>query len=230
MPKVVNCVGGVISPLLANVYLHEVMDKWFSEQVQPRLRGQSLMVRYADDMVIVCQHEEDARRVFEVLPKRFGRYELALHPDKTRLLDCRRPSPKRHKGRGSFDFLGFTHYWGRSLKGRFVVKRKTAKDRLARSVGAIKETCKSIRHHKVLEQQRILSRKMRGHYAYFGITGNARALGQFFEKAKRSWQTWLNRRSSGNPMRWERFNRLLRRYPLPPPVVVHSVFRVAVNP
>lgn len=222
--------GGVISPVLANVYLHEVMDRWFAEQVQPRLRGQSFMVRYADDMVIVCEHEEDVRRFFEVLPKRFRRYGLALHPDKTRLLNFRRPGARQRKGNGSFDFLGFTHYWGRSRRGRFVVKRKTAKDRLARSVRAIRETCRSIRHQKVPEQQRILSQKMRGHYAYYGITGNSRALVQFFEKVKRSWQQWLNRRSSGNHMRWDRFNRLLRRYPLPSPVAMHSVLRVAANP
>jgi group II intron reverse transcriptase/maturase len=126
--------GGVISPLLANVYLHDVLDTWFVRDVQPRLRDRAELVRYADDFVIVCANEHDARRVLAVLPKRFGRYGLTLHPEKTRLVAFRRPllnGGRDRKRTGSFDLLGFTHYWRKSRKGHWVVYRKTAKDRLA---------------------------------------------------------------------------------------------------
>jgi RNA-directed DNA polymerase len=214
--------GGVVSPLLSNVYLHEVMDKWFVEDVRPRLHGRAFMVRYADDIVCVCENREDADRLFGVLPKRFERFGLELHPEKTRLYDFRRPPSERKKGYSSFDFLGFTHYWGLSRKGRFIVKRKTAKDRLARSLRIIKSTCKDMRHEKIAVQHEVLSRKLRGHYSYFGITGNSEALGQFFEMVKRIWREWLNRRSSGNHMVWTRFNRILKARPLPGPIAVHS--------
>ena len=129
--------GGVISPLLANVYLHYVLDVWFEQEVKPRLKGRAFLVRYADDFVMGFACEEDARRVLDVLPKRFGKYGLTIHPDKTRLVPFGRPiaSPCRaglgQAGTppGSFDFLGFTHYWSRSQKGNWVVKRKTAGSR-----------------------------------------------------------------------------------------------------
>ena len=123
--------GGVISPLLANVFLHYVLDTWFRQEVQPRLRGRAHLIRYADDFVILFTHEEDARRVMEVLPKRFGKYGLTLHPDKTRLVPFRRPScqDERPKGDdnhrpGTFDLLGFTHYWGRTRRGGWAVTRQ----------------------------------------------------------------------------------------------------------
>ncbi len=134
--------GGVISPLLANIYLHEVLDEWFVRQVAPRLVGRAVLVRYADDVVIIFGNEPDARRVFDVLPKRFAKYGLTLHPEKTRLVDFRRPdrralpSPDNGDVRsrpGTFDLLGFTHYWAKSRKGYWVVKQKTAAARLRRA-------------------------------------------------------------------------------------------------
>ncbi len=228
-PKMGSPQGGVISPILANVYLHEVMDQWFSREVNPRLRGQAFLVRYADDMVIACRFEDDARRIMEVLSKRFGRFELELHPDKTKLVDFRRPCREAKGESCSFDFLGFTHYWGRSRKGRPTVKRKTAKDRFARSVRAIKETCMKIRHAKVSVQHKILSQKLRGHYAYFGITGNIKALGRFLYAVNRLWHKWLNRRSSGNHVPWERYERISKRYSLPCPTIVHSMVHPVAN-
>jgi len=222
--------GGVVSPILSNVYLHEVMDKWFENQVRPRLRGRAHFVRYADDIVIACEWREDAERIMEVLPKRFGKYDLGLHPEKTRLVDFRRPGLKESKGKGSFDFLGFTHYWGKSRKEKWVVKRKTAKDRLNRSVVKVIETCREMRHSKVKEQHKRLTRMMKGHYAYYGITGNAKGLSRFFEAVRMGWRKWLNRRSSGRHMPWERYRELLTRYPLPRPRIVHSIYRFAANP
>jgi group II intron reverse transcriptase/maturase len=230
--------GGVVSPLLANVYLHYVLDVWFEREVKPRLKGPAFLVRYADDFVMGFACEEDARRVLEVLPKRFGKYGLALHPDKTRLVPFCRPSQGtgRSDSRvvsqpGTFDLLGFTHYWGRSLKGNWVIKRKTSQGRLSRAVKAIAQWCRLHRHDPVEDQHRTLSQKLRGHFAYYGITGNGLAIGRFRTTVLRIWRKWLarRRRRSGYPS-WDWFGRLLKRFALPPAVVVHSVYRQAREP
>lgn len=224
--------GGVISPLLSNIYLHEVLDLWFEHEVKPRLRGRAFEVRFADDAALAFEYEEDARRVLAVLAKRFAKYGLRLHPDKTRLVDFR--SPKR-SGQGgsqrerSFVLLGFTHFWGRSRKGRWIVQRKTAPDRFTRAVREIGHWCRTHRHWSVTAQQQALRRKLQGHYAYYGITGNSRALGRFRYEVERLWRKWLNRRSWRGRMPWDRFSRLRECYPLPPPRVVHSVYRRAVT-
>jgi group II intron reverse transcriptase/maturase len=221
--------GGVVSPLLANVYLHYVLDEWFEREVKPRLGGRAFVVRYADDFVIGFSDENDARRVMDVLPKRFGRYGLSLHPQKTRLVRFQRPPRSGQAPRGgkpeTFDFLGFTHYWGRSWRGYWVVKRKTASSRLSRSLRSISEWCRVHRHLPLPEQHVQLTRKMRGHYAYYGITGNGVSLEWYWEGVKRIWKKWLGRRSQRAYFAWPVFVRLLQRYPLPKPVVVHSVYR-----
>jgi RNA-directed DNA polymerase len=221
--------GGVISPLLANVFLHYVLDTWFRQEVQPRLRGRAHLIRYADDFVILFTHEEDARRVMEVLPKRLGKYGLTLHPDKTRLVPFCRPSCKTNDTKGddnerpgTFDLLGFTHYWGRTRRGGWAVTRKTASKRLSRAVRSIAQWCRANRHLPIAEQHAKLSQKVRGHYAYYGITGNARALHWFLWAVSRAWRKWLDRRNRCRVMVWARFNRLLRRYPLPWPKIVHT--------
>ena len=214
--------GGVISPLLANIYLHEVLDRWFAEVVQPRLRGEASLVRYADDFVIVFQRENDARKVMSVLPKRFGKYGLRLHPEKTRLLDFRRPSgPKPPKGR-SFDLLGFTHFWAKSRKGNWVVKHKTSKSRFARAIKKVALWCKRHRHQPVAVQHQALTAKVRGHYQYFGITGNYRALARFVRQVEWAWFRWLGRRSDSASRLWTDFARTMRRYPLPAPRIARS--------
>jgi group II intron reverse transcriptase/maturase len=222
--------GGVISPLLSNIYLHEVLDKWFEYVVRPRLYGRAFMVRFADDFIIVFSSEKDARRVMEVLPKRFGKYGLELHPEKTRLVRFERPSfcPGNKSGRvgpQSFDFLGFTHYWGRSRKGYWVIKRKTAKGRFARAVKSIFTWCRDNRHLNREKLHQKLSEKLRGHYQYYGITGNSLALNYFFREVVKIWRYWLSRRSQRGYMSWKRFRRFLKRFPLPKPKCVHSIFR-----
>ena len=227
-PKEGTPQGGVISPLLANVYLHEVIDEWFAKDVQPRLKGRASLVRYADDFVMVFALEEDARRVLEVLPKRLERFGLALHPDKTRLLDFRPPDRRSDDDEGgppsrSFALLGFTHYWARSRKGRWVVKKKTAKDRLSRSLHRIRKWCRNHRHDPVRKQHRDLCRKLRGHYAYYGVTGNIVALSRFRHEVVRAWHKWLSRRSHSTPKTWDWMLRLLKSFPLPAPRIVHRV-------
>jgi len=219
--------GGVISPLLANVYLHEVLDKWFEFEIKPRLEGRATLVRYADDFVIVFSSERDARRVWDVLPKRFGKYSLDLHPEKSGLRSFGRPPRDQRGGRGpgTFGFLGFTHYWARSRKGAWVVKQKTDCSRLARALRAVNTWCRVHRHRPVAEQARGLAAKIRGHCGYYGITGNSVALGAYAYRLRRIWRKWLDRRSHKTRMNWKKFNRLLERYPLPAPVAVHSSLR-----
>jgi group II intron reverse transcriptase/maturase len=219
--------GGVISPLLSNIYLHKVLDEWFEATVKPRLQGQAQLIRFADDFVIAFQLERDARRVLEVLPKRFGRYGLRLHPDKTRLLHFERPSktepdePQPHESPRSFDFLGFTHYWEKSLRGYWTVKRKTASDRSTRFLRKLNLWCQGNRHTPMAWQHKQILSKLRGHYGYFGITGNSRCLNSVHHWAKRLWRKWLSRRSRKSNLTWERFNLLLERYPLPNPRICH---------
>jgi RNA-directed DNA polymerase len=212
--------GGVISPLLSNIYLHEVLDKWFEEAIVPRLKGAARIIRFADDFVVLFNCERDARRFSEVLPKRFEKYGLQLHPVKTRLLRFSKPAGEEKSS--TFDFLGFTHYWGKSRRGQRVVQRKTAKDRLKRSIRRMYRWCEEHRHTQIKEQWKTLSRKVQGHYAYFGITGNYRTLAGFLLQVKRSWHKWLSRRSRGNQMPWELFARMLEHYPLPSPRIVHQ--------
>ncbi len=228
--------GGVISPMLANVFLHEVLDAWFERDIKPRLQGRAVLVRYADDAVLGFTDEQDARRVLAVLPKRFGKYGLSLHPLKTRLIDFRSPrgrgpdAPSDSRERRTFDLLGFTHYWAKSRRGYWVVKRKTAKDRFSRAVVRIGQWCRAHRHLPIREQRAELARKLRGHFEYYGVTGNSSMLGSFRQEATRRWHYWLNRRSQTGKWSWERFARFLRAYPLPPAVVVHSRLRHAANP
>jgi RNA-directed DNA polymerase len=219
--------GGVISPILANAYLHEVLDTWFERTVKPRLKGRASLIRYADDAVLVFESEEDARRVLGVLPKRFGKYGLTLHPEKTRLVPFQRPPLDAPKGvphgdrPGTFDFLGFTHHWSRTLKGNWAVKRETAKGRFGRSLRSIAEWCREHRHLPIVEQWTALTAKLRGHYAYYGITGNSRRVRDFRHHVRSAWHKWLSRRSNRARIPWERFGELERRYPLPPARLGH---------
>lgn len=223
--------GGVISPLLANIYLHEVLDVWFHRDVAPRLRGAAFLVRYADDFVIVFEREEDARRVQEVVVKRFAKYSLRLHPTKTRLIPFTRPTgggrgESEPGAPGSFDLLGFTLFWALSRKGNWVVKMKTAKSRLKRAVGRFNDWCRSSRHLSIGEQQKQLTLKLKGHDAYYGVTFNYDALERLRRMVVRIWLKWLRRRShAGRCRNWEWMNKVvLKFHPLPRPRIHHSLF------
>jgi RNA-directed DNA polymerase len=229
--------GGVISPLLANIYLHEVLDKWFEHVIKPHLEGQAFLVRYADDFVIVFSRQSDARKLLAVLPKRFERYGLRLHPEKTRLIAFRRPSYRRGRssrerdqGPGSFSLLGFTHHWGKSRRGYWIVKRRTAKDRTQRTIWRIAQWCREHRHDPIAEQQKTVAAKLRGHDSYYGMTGNYDCLRRLRRSVNRVWRYWLSRRSRHASLTWDAFHRLLERYPLPDPVIVHSIYRRVARP
>jgi group II intron reverse transcriptase/maturase len=220
--------GGVISPMLANIYLHDALDVWFEREVKPRLRGQATLIRFADDFVVVFEQEQDARRFAEVLPKRSAKYGLRLHPEKTRLIEFQRPKTPSSDGgsnTASFDLLGFTHFWGRSRKGNWVVQKKTAKDRFKRTLQRISVWCSRYRHLPIEDQHKGLSAKLRGHDAYFGLTGNGRTLAALRQEVRRIWYKWLKRRSWKSRWNWQRMTRLLARLPLRPARVVHSFYR-----
>jgi RNA-directed DNA polymerase len=229
--------GGVVSPLLSNIFLHYVLDVWFERDVKPRLRDRAFLIRYADDVVIGFRDGRDAQRVLEVLPKRLGKYGLTIHPTKTRLVpfrpSCRWANDDRGEpteAPGTFDLLGFTHFWARSRQGYWVIKQKTANDRFSRSVRSIDLWCQANRHRPLGEQQAKLNEKLRGHYAYYGVTGNSGALSRFLHEVGRRWYKWLNRRNRLRSMTWARFGRIIGRYPLAPVRTMHSLYCHAANP
>jgi RNA-directed DNA polymerase len=212
--------GGVISPLLANIYLHHVLDEWVATVVAPRLKGRYILVRYADDLVVAFEDHLDAKRVFRALDRRLTRYGLTLHPEKSRFIDFRfrRPGGQRHPATSgtTFDFLGFTHVWGRSRKGKDVVRQVTAEGRSARALAAVSEWCQRNRHRSIQHQHAHLSAMLRGHYGYYGITGNGRRIRWYLHQVERIWKKWLSRRGRHGNFRWDRLRELLRRHPLPP--------------
>jgi RNA-directed DNA polymerase len=219
-PDVGTVQGSVLSPMLGNIYLHYVLDLWFERDVRPRLRGRARLIRYADDFVIAFETEDDARRVMAVLPRRFERFGLTLHPDKTRLLPFGRPSSAQRKGKGptTFDFLGFTHHWYRTRGGRWEPGVKTRTARLRRSIQAVADFCRRHRHQPVKEQHAGLKRRLVGHFNYFGVNGNIRSLKVLVHEAEHFWRKWLRRRSQRTRLTWERFKEtILRAFPLPSP-------------
>lgn len=221
--------GSALSPLLGNIYLHHVLDVWFERDVLPRLGGKAQLIRFADDAVIGFEREDDARRVMEVMGKRFARYGLRLHPEKSRVVAFRRPdrTDKGGKGPGTFDFLGFTHYWRRARSGRWMPGLKTRKARLRRFVVTVADWCRGHRHEPVEEQHAALSRRIAGHFNYFGINGNVPCLRQVQRACQSAWHKWLNRRSQRASRNWKQFTELLQRYPLPRARVYVQFWRAA---
>jgi RNA-directed DNA polymerase len=222
--------GGVISPLLANIFLHYVLDEWFETEVRPRLKGEAFVIRYADDFVIGVAREDDAKRIMDVLPKRMSKYGLTVHPEKTRLVRFEPPEADDSETEErdppeprTFDFLGFTHYWGRSQRGGWVVKRKTANSRLKRALSALSEWCWKNLHLPIREQHQKLVQKLRGHFGYYGIIGNYFSLLEFREEARGIWRRTLSRRRRDGDVTWTEFLRLEQRYSLPRARVVHGM-------
>jgi group II intron reverse transcriptase/maturase len=223
--------GGVISPILANVYLHEVLDTWFENEVKPRLGGKAKLVRFADDFVIAFEREDDARRVYAVLPKRFERFGLQLHPEKTRLVPFKKPPWSRDDDgtsdgmeRAVFELLGFKLFWARSQRGYWVIKLETAANRFTRTLHRLSEWCRMNRHLPIAEQWESLGAKLRGHFNYFGIVGNRGRLVAVRHELYGIWRNWLNRRSQRARVTWAKMRLLSQRYPLPlPPSELRSL-------
>lgn len=214
--------GGVISPILSNIFLHYVLDDWFAQEVRPRMKGRCFVIRWADDFIMGFELESDTKRVMEVIPKRFNRYGLNFHPDKTALIKFARPAIKSGTGvkKGTFNFLGFTFYWGKSRKGYWAIKKKTARKRMNRFLKMIWKWCKENRHEKVQDQYQILCAKLRGFYQYFGVISNYKALEVANKHTEKAWRYWLSRRSRKGKVLFEE---LRRRFPLPLPRIVHNI-------
>jgi len=214
--------GGVVSPILSNIFLHYVLDDWFAKAVAPRMKGRCFIIRYADDFIIGCEKETDAHRIMEVLPKRFDSYGLNLHPKKTILIPFSKPpaSVRKDKVNGNFDFLGFTFYWAKSLKGYWIIKKKTAGKRLNRFMKMLWQWCKAYRHDPIKEQYAVLCSKLRGFYQYYGVRSNFKALEVVFEYAEKAWRRWLSRRSHKGTVL---FDDLRKDFPFPKPRIVHNI-------
>ena len=214
--------GGVVSPILSNIFLHYVLDDWYAKAVAPRMKGRCFIIRYADDFIIGCEKETDAHRIMEVLPKRFESYGLNLHPKKTILIPFSKPpaSVRKDKVNGNFDFLGFTFYWAKSLKGYWIIKKKTAGKRLNRFMKMLWQWCNAYRHDPIKEQYAILCSKLRGFYQYYGVRSNFKALEVVFEYAEKAWRRWLSRRSHKGTVL---FDDLRKDFPFPKPRIVHNI-------
>ncbi len=218
-PDLGTAQGSVLSPLLGNVYLHYALDVWFDQAVLPLLGGRATLVRYADDFVIGLERHDDATRVMALLQQQLGSYGLTLHPDKTRLLPFGRPPIRQQGGKGpaTFDFLGFTLYWRRARSGRWGMWCKTRSSRLQRAINVAADWCRRHRHEPVAVQHAALTRRIRGHFNYFGVSGNYRSLVSLVEATERNWFKWLCRRSNRSRLTWPRFAVILKRFPLPKP-------------
>jgi len=216
--------GGVISPMLANIYLHHVLDLWYIREVKPRLKGYSFIIRFADDFIIGCELESDAQRLMEVLPKRFDRFGLSINQKKTKVIGFSKPhGPRKGPGLDTFEFLGFTHYWAQSRRGNWVIKRKTARKRLRRTMKRIWSWCDENRHMDIREQYQKLCQKLRGHYQYYGIRSNYAHLKVVYNLVDEAWRFWLSRRSHKGKVTWDKYDELKSIFPLPLPRIVHSI-------
>ena len=211
--------GGPISVVLSNLYLHYVLDLWFERKVRPRLKGKAWLIRYIDDFVVCFQYCSDAQRLMEVLPKRLEKFALKLEPDKTRLIRFGRSAGRKGKRPETIYFLGFTHYCARSRKGNFMVGRKTEKSRLRRSITNLKELLRRIRHDLLHKQVTVINRRLRGHYAYYGLGGNYKSLNKLYQFVDRYWYRMLNSRSQKSKIIWEKYQKLKQLMPLQKPKI-----------
>ena len=217
--------GGVISPILANIYLHHVLDEWYVNEIKPLLKGRSFLIRFADDFIFGFEYESDAHRVMNVLGKRFVKYGLTIHPEKTALIDFRNPLKRKEDSeilKDTFDFLGFTHYWGKTRRGYYTIKRKTIGKRLRQRMKRIWNWCKENLHVKITEQYKTLCAKLRGHYQYYGVRSNYKMLEAYYEYLLYAWRHWLARRTRNGYISYEKFDRILETFKLPKPRIVHS--------
>lgn len=210
--------GNIISPLLSNIYLHYVLDEWINKTVRPLLKGDCFIIRYADDFVLGFEYQQEAVKVMETLPKRMNKYSLTIHPEKSKLFEF---VPTNKSKDRTLEFLGFTHYWTKSQQGKTVIKRKTSKKGLRKSIKNLTDSCRYNRHERLKMQYQLLCSKLRGLYQYYGIRGNYKSLAIMYEKAQLLWYKWLNRRSQHNSYTMEGYKVLLKHFTLPKPKIVH---------
>lgn len=221
--------GGILSPLLANIFLHYVLDVWFEEQVKPNVKGYCEIVRYADDFICVVQYEKEAVRIEKGLHNRFNKFGLELHPTKSRNISFgrfeRKNSKKENRKPNTFVFLGFTHYCATSRKGNFIVGRKTSKNKFNAKSKEMNNWLKKVRNvDKTKVWWEILASKLRGHYQYYGVSENYNGIMRFYKLTIKLLRKWMNRRSQKRKMSWEKFANYLEHYPLPKPRIFHNFY------
>lgn len=217
--------GSICSPVLANVFAHQVIDTWFEHTVKQHCKGRVELYRYADDAIIACQYAQDARRIKEALGKRLAKYQLQLNEQKTRLVTCSKQNQRRGDPPGVFDFLGFTFYWGRSRRGTMIPKLKTSGKRLRAKLKRVGDWAKRVRNRQPLKQIWVVFQaKLRGHIQYYGVSHNGKALNEFVYQATRIMFRHFNRRSQRKSFTWEQFNRFRAAYPLPPVKIHHALY------
>lgn len=226
--------GGVISPLLANIYLHYVLDLWFEKVYRKSCSGFARLIRYADDFVVCFRYKLDAERFHMELGKRLGKFELEVEPTKTKVMEFGRFAVQNAKRRGrkaeTFDFLGFTHYCSTKRDGKgFRMKRATARKKFVAKLKIFKDWLKKARIMKTKDLWKTAKAKLRGHYNYYGVTDNLPGIARFGEEVKKLLFKWLNRRGKKNCLNWEKFNKMLERFPLPKPRIRVSMFGFSVN-
>jgi len=226
--------GGVISPLLANIYLHYILDLWFEKKIKIQARGYMQLIRYCDDFVVCCQNKQDAEEFLENIQQRLGMFNLSVATDKTRIIEFGRnswrKSLKTRQKLNTFTFLGFTHYCATSRRGKFIMGHKTSKENLARKLKEINQWLKAIRNRVTLKSWfPILKLKLNGHYNYFGISGNLRCLEQFYNNVRWLALKWINRRSQKKSMTIEQFRKYCERNAVPKPKIKHSLYTLSAN-
>jgi group II intron reverse transcriptase/maturase len=209
--------GGVISPVLSNVYLHYVLDLWFRKVVKKYCRGEACLIRYADDFVSAFQYEDDAKRFYTALEKRMGKFGIGIAVEKTRVIPFHRDPPT---GQTRFEFLGFEFYWGTDRGGRAHLKRRTSRKKLRASLKHFTVWCRENRNLRLHVMFRQLNAKLRGYYNYYGVIGNYASLNQFFTQAMRILYKWLNRRSQRRSYTWQTFAELLEHFAVEQPRIV----------
>lgn len=222
--------GGILSPVLANIYLHYILDLWYTRKEQKQMKGYSQLIRYADDFVIGCQYQQEAEQTLRDLRVRLEKFGLRLSEEKTRVVEFGRYAQVNREKRGeekpeSFDFLGFTHYCGRTQDGRFSTKVKTSRKRMKRSLGTVQEWLKTVRNRLPMQELwPLLMMKLRGHYQYYGVSGNFEGVQKFYQQTRRLTFKWLNRRSQKKSWNWEQFMKFEIRFPLPKPKLYYAFY------
>jgi len=221
--------GGVISPILANVYLHYALDLWLERVIKPRCRGAVEIVRYCDDFVICVQYKDEAGRILEMLKERLGKFNLELAGDKTRIIEFGRYARRNAQAKGrkpeTFDFLGFTHFIDKSRKGNFKLGRKTDKKKMTAKLKEMKIWLREIRNqYPTREWWKTLKAKLSGHFRYYGISGNFRSIRKYYRLTLRLVYKWMNRRSQKKSFNWETFAEYLKIHELPKPKIYHNFY------
>jgi len=226
--------GSILSPLLANIFLHYVLDTWFETTVKSHVKGFCELVRYADDFICVVRHSDDAKRIEQGLKNRFKKYELEIHPTKSRNISFgrfeRENAGKQNRRANTFNFLGFTHYCDISRKGNFKIGRKTSRKKFTAKCKEMNTWLKAIRNQvKTKDWWKTLIQKLRGHFQYYGVSENYKSMDMFYRATMRMVRKWMNRRSQKRKMSWDKFNKYLEHYPLPKPRIVHSFYLSSVR-